>query len=110
MKSTRDHGAHRIVSVPVPETSFFLRAADGRKGRDAKRDARAAFMSHVGERGTNVERGEDEETKMREIDGSDEGRERGRERSERAEDVEIKRGTEEDCEGGGELSGCTYAR
>jgi len=35
----QDHGTRRIVSVPVPETSFFLRAADGRKGRDAKRDA-----------------------------------------------------------------------
>lgn len=53
----RDHGAHRIVSVPVPETSFFLRAAaDGRKGRDAKRNARAAFMFYVRERGTNVRR------------------------------------------------------
>lgn len=41
----RDHGTRRIVSVPVPETSFFLHAADGRKGRDAKRDARAAFTS-----------------------------------------------------------------
>lgn len=40
----RDHGTHRIVSVPVPETSFFLRAADGRKERDTKRDARAAFI------------------------------------------------------------------
>lgn len=58
---------------------------------------------------------------MREIDGSDERRERGkereREREVRAEDVEIKRGTKEDCEGerdegkgGGELSGCTYTR
>jgi len=41
---------------------------------------------------------------MREIDGSDgereKEREREREREMRAEDVEIKRGTEEDCEGG----------
>jgi len=50
----RDHGTYRIVSVPVPETSFFLRAADGRKGRDAKREARTAFMFYVRERRTNM--------------------------------------------------------
>lgn len=102
----RDHGVHKIVSVPVPETSFFLPAADERKGRDAKRSVRAAFMSYARERGTNVGCRVDGETKMREIDGSDErrtkevkDRERQKKRGKRAEDVEIKRGTEEDCEG-----------
>lgn len=67
-------------------------------------------MSYVGERGTNAGWREDGETKMREIDGSNErkkgGREKDREESEMsAKDVEIKRGTEEDCEGVGRGEG-----
>lgn len=40
----RDHGAHRIVSVPVPETSFFLRAADGREQRKGRKKRRTSYI------------------------------------------------------------------
>lgn len=107
-----------MVPIELYQSPFPKQVSSCAPPMGAKRNVRAAFMSYVRERGTNVGFRKDGETKMREIDGSDETRkrvkerqreeERNREREVRVEDVEIKRGTEEDCErgeGGGRQRG-----